>query len=77
VHPYPPSIILEVNQLLQALENMKTSLRSFLKYVPGDLVAMLMASGQEATLGGERRPLTIDFSDERPRVRCDCCPAEG
>jgi adenylate cyclase len=62
-HPYPSSIILEVDQLQQALENMKTSLRSFRKYVPGDLVAMLMASGQEAALGGERRPLTIYFSD--------------
>jgi len=63
VHPYPPSIILEVHQLQQALESMKTSLRSFRKYVPADLVAMLMSSGQEAELGGERRPLTIYFSD--------------
>jgi adenylate cyclase len=42
---------------------MKTSLRSFRKYVPADLVALLMASGQEAELGGERRSLTIYFSD--------------
>jgi adenylate cyclase len=62
-HPQPPTIILEVDQLQRALEDMKTSLRSFRKYVPADLVAMLMASGQEAALGGERRPLTIYFSD--------------
>ncbi|MBY0524794.1 MAG: adenylate/guanylate cyclase domain-containing protein [Gemmataceae bacterium] len=62
-HPHPQSIILEVDQLQRALEDMKTSLRSFRKYVPADLVALLMASGQEAALGGERRPLTIYFSD--------------
>jgi adenylate cyclase len=58
-----PSIILEVDQLQRAVEDMKTSLRSFRKYVPADLVAGLIASGQEAALGGERRPLTIYFSD--------------
>src|SRR5207249_7431939 len=44
-------------------EDMKTSLRSFRKYVPADLVAKLIRSGQEAVLGGERRRLTIYFSD--------------
>src|SRR5262249_14431183 len=62
-HPPPPSIILEVDQLQRALEDMKTSLRSFRKYVPADLVALLMASGHEAELGGERRALTVYFSD--------------
>jgi len=61
--PQLPTIIREVDQLQRALEDMKTSLRSFRKYVPADLVALLMASGQEAALGGERRPLTIYFSD--------------
>jgi len=61
--PQMPSIILEVDQLQRAVVDMKTSLRSFRKYVPADLVAMLMASGQEAALGGERRSLTIYFSD--------------
>ena len=42
---------------------MKTSLRSFRKYVPADLVRKLMQSGQEAKLGGEDRCLTIYFSD--------------
>jgi adenylate cyclase len=61
--PQPPTIILEIDQLQHAVKDMKTSLRSFRKYVPADLVAQLMASGQEAELGGERRPLTIYFSD--------------
>ncbi len=61
--PAGHSIILEVDRLADATEAMKTSLRSFRKYVPADLVARLMRSGQEAVLGGERRRLTIYFSD--------------
>ncbi|CAN5153088.1 adenylate/guanylate cyclase domain-containing protein [soil metagenome] len=61
--PQIPSTIFEVDQLQRAIEEMKTSLRSFRKYVPADLVAMLMATGQEAKLGGERKHLTISFSD--------------
>ncbi len=61
--PVGHSFILEVDRLACATEDMKTSLRSFRKYVPADLVAMLLRSGQEAELGGERRRLTIYFSD--------------
>ncbi len=61
--PSGHSIILEVDRLACAMEDMKTSLRSFRRYVPADLVAKLMRSGQEADLGGERRRLTIYFSD--------------
>jgi adenylate cyclase len=46
-----------------ATQNMKTSLRSFQKYVPADLVREVLASGQEAELGGRRETLTIFFSD--------------
>src|SRR5580698_8092984 len=42
---------------------MKTGLRSFLKFVPGDLVRQVLASGREAALGGEIRRLTVFFSD--------------
>ncbi len=42
---------------------MKTGLRSFQKYVPADLVRLLIESGQEAELGGTRRELTVYFSD--------------
>jgi adenylate cyclase len=42
---------------------MKTGLRSFIKYVPGDLVRQVLASGREAELGGEIRRLTVFFSD--------------
>jgi adenylate cyclase len=57
------SIVNEVNELREASDRMKSGLRSFIKYVPDDLVRQLLASGQEAVLGGEMRRLTIFFSD--------------
>jgi adenylate cyclase len=57
------SIVLEVDQLGKATEEMKTGLRSFQKYLPVELVRGLLASGQEAKLGGEKREVTIAFSD--------------
>ncbi len=57
------SFVLEVDRLADASEEMKAGLRSFRKYVPADLVRRLLASGQEAVLGGERHTLTIYFSD--------------
>lgn len=61
--PAVPSRVTEVSHLAIALEEMKTSLRSFQKYVPVDLVRTLMATKQEAALGGTARTLTIFFSD--------------
>ena len=65
LEPRPPirSEVYEVDRLGQAVEEMKAGLRSFRKYVPTDLVRSLLASGQEAALGGERRTVTISFSD--------------
>jgi adenylate cyclase len=57
------SLVLEVDRLASATEDMKASLRSFRKYVPAELVRQVLASGQEAVLGGEQRQLTIYFSD--------------
>jgi adenylate cyclase len=59
----PRSLVHEVNQLNDAARRMKTGLRSFLKFVPGDLVRQVLASGREAALGGENRRLTVFFSD--------------
>jgi adenylate cyclase len=53
----------EVAAMDEALLNMKGSLRSFANYVPRDLVRAMLASGQEATLQGQTRELTIYFSD--------------
>jgi adenylate cyclase len=61
--PSEPSIFIEVETLTTALDEMKRGLRSFRKYVPADLVRELLASGQEAKVGGKRLELTIHFSD--------------
>ncbi|BDG72633.1 adenylate/guanylate cyclase domain-containing protein [Roseomonas fluvialis] len=53
----------EVAVLAEAMGGMKSALRLFSVYVPRDLVRKLMAEGAEAALGGERRRLTVMFSD--------------
>lgn len=59
----PRSVVHEVNQLRDSANRMKSGLRSFIKYVPDDLVRQLLSSGKEAVLGGEIRRLTVFFSD--------------
>jgi adenylate cyclase len=63
--PRPPveSRVQEVSDLGIAMEEMKTSLRSFQKYVPADLVRTLLLSKLEARLGGVSRTLTVFFCD--------------
>jgi adenylate cyclase len=58
-----PSSILEIQNMNRAIIGMVSNLRSFLRYMPQDLVRLLNRSGQEAKLGGEARELTIFFSD--------------
>ena len=53
----------ELEQLAGSVAGMKAALRLFSVYVPRDLVRKLMAEGAEAKLGGERRRVTIMFSD--------------
>jgi adenylate cyclase len=55
--------ISEVERLADAMAGMKNALRLFSVYVPRDLVRKLMAEGAEAELGGERRRITVMFSD--------------
>lgn len=57
------SCIREIDSMVQQLENMKRGLRSFRKYVPADLVQELIELGKDAKLGGEKKTLTIFFSD--------------
>jgi adenylate cyclase len=59
----PPGGGAELNALGEAMGGMKSALRLFSVYVPRDLVRKLMAEGAEAKLGGERRRLTVMFSD--------------
>ncbi len=65
LEPTPPidSRISEIHRLTQSVDTMKATLRTFSRYVPVDLVRQLVFSGREQKLGGEKRVLTIMFSD--------------
>jgi class 3 adenylate cyclase len=53
----------EIQKLVNAIATMKTSLSSFKKYVPAQLVRQLIETNQEAKISGQRRELTMLFSD--------------
>jgi adenylate cyclase len=57
------SFLYEVNNMTTSFNKMKTGLKSFKKYVPDELVRELIALNKEAVLEGERREMTIYFSD--------------
>jgi adenylate cyclase len=57
------SRIKEIRALAQSLDTMKTSLRSFGRFVPRAMVRRIVQSGQAPELGGTRRELTLFFSD--------------
>ncbi len=61
--PMPTSFVKEIDIVSDSVNRMKASLRSFSRYVPADLVREVLASGQEARLGGQLRCLSIHFSD--------------
>ncbi len=62
---YRPSIIKELDDMSRSFINMRNALFSFKRYMPVDVVRQLVASGQVANVGGERRVLTVMFSDIR------------
>ena len=62
-NPAPSSLIKEITVVSEGVDRMKTSLRSFSRYVPVDLVRDVMASGKEAELSGDIRELTLFVSD--------------
>lgn len=57
------SAIKEVDLLASAIYSMKINLRSFLKYMPAKLVRQLIETGEDTQLGGEKKRLSILFSD--------------
>jgi len=59
----PATMFREIDLMNTSLSHMKSSLRSFARYVPRDLVRLLLESGHDADLSGEVRELTIFFSD--------------
>ncbi|MDQ2995180.1 MAG: Cache 3/Cache 2 fusion domain-containing protein [Pseudomonadota bacterium] len=61
----PPihSHIEEIAFLANAIYSMRSGLRAFQKYVPADLVRVLIHKGTGAQLGGSKKTITIFFSD--------------
>jgi adenylate cyclase len=53
----------ELDQLAREQERMRATLDSFARYVPVDLVRQLLRRGEAARIGGERRIMTILFTD--------------
>ena len=57
------SAIHEISLLDASIAAMRVTLRSFGRYVPKAIVKQLMERGQEIALGGEKKELTVFFSD--------------
>ena len=57
------SFITEVVNMRAAVDDVKSGLRSFRKYVPADLVKELIGLGHDAVLSAERREVSVLFSD--------------
>jgi len=60
------SHINEINILSEAISTMRNGLRAFKKYVPADLVRLLIVEGKGekgAEIGGKERDITIMFTD--------------
>ncbi|MBV9878665.1 MAG: hypothetical protein JO025_28300 [Verrucomicrobia bacterium] len=61
--PPPKSAVREIVIVGDSFDRMKSGLRSFIKYVPRDVVRELILQKQDATRGGALRRLTLFFSD--------------
>lgn len=55
--------IQEISFLADAIDEMRSGLRSFQKYVPADLVRILVKKGMGDHIGGSKKDITIFFSD--------------
>jgi class 3 adenylate cyclase len=63
--PGRPSRLREIALLQEAVGRVTASLRSFTRYAPEEIVREVAASGREAMLSGERREVSVLFSDLR------------
>jgi len=57
------SKITEIREVQHSLKSLQTALSSFIKYIPVDIVKILMELNQEAKIGGEEKNLAIMFTD--------------
>ena len=58
-----PNRLREIDQLSAALVQMRQGLASFQKFLPTEVVRVLVSQGVEARPGGTRRPLSVLFTD--------------
>ena len=58
-----PTRITEIQSLVEALSVMKSALRSFGRYVPREVVREIVARGDDVSVGGGRRAVTVMFTD--------------
>lgn len=64
-HEPPRSMVKEIFRLERAVRRVTASLRSFTRYAPEEIVRDVVATGHEAMLSGDRREVTVLFSDLR------------
>ena len=55
--------IKEIDTMVYSFQGMKQGLLNFKKYVPSDLVSMLIKNNLNAEIGGKRQTLTLMFTD--------------
>ncbi|MHC6202983.1 adenylate/guanylate cyclase domain-containing protein [Breznakiellaceae bacterium SP9] len=55
--------LLEILDMRESFESMRSGLQNFKRYVPSDLVAQLINGNIVAGIGGDQRELTMFFSD--------------
>lgn len=55
--------IREIDEMLTSFDGMKKGITNFKKYIPSEVVSILMEKQQEANIGGEEKELTMFFSD--------------
>ncbi len=60
---YHPSRLTELDELSGTIARMASGLVAFRKYLPADLVRILVSEGIEARPGGTQRELTVLFAD--------------
>ena len=58
-----PSRMKEIQLMRDAISSMQKGLHAFRKYVPAELVRQLISTGEGAQLGGQKKELTVFFSD--------------
>lgn len=57
------SLLKEIQYMSTSIERVRSALVSFKRYLPQEVVANLIKSGEEAIVGGEKKEITIFFSD--------------